>query len=193
MLAFVTLGCWCHASAQTITSISPSTVFAGGPDFTLTVTGSGFNPKTVVVVNGNNRPTTFISALQLTATIFATDIAAPGQLRISVTGTFSVPPTLDLTVIRGAPGPILTRVAQGSVAQGSQQVPLTLTGANFQPGARVVIATATRTNGSGDIAILNTALLSSTVMTVLINVGSAAAVGIRTVDVINPDGQSTAP
>src|SRR5262245_66043499 len=114
MLAFVTLGCLCHASAQTITSISPSTIVAGGPNFTLTVTGSGFDPKTVVTVNGNNRPTQFLSTLQLTATIFATDITAPGTLRISVTGTFSVPPTLNLTVVNPGPGPRLTRVAQGS-------------------------------------------------------------------------------
>jgi hypothetical protein len=195
MLAFVTLGCWCHASAQTITSISPSTIVAGGPDFTLTVTGSGFNPKTLVTVNGNNRPTVFISTLQLTATIFATDITAPGTLRISVTGTFSVPPTLNLTVVNPGPAPILRRVAQGSVAQGSQLVRLTLTGANFQPGATVLIGTAARVNGagSGGIVILNTAVLSSTVMTVLVNVGSTAPVGIRTVDVVNPDGQSTAP
>src|SRR5262249_19760691 len=136
-----------------------------------------------------------ISTLQLTATIFATDITTPGTLRISVTGTFSVPPTLNLTVVNSAPGPILRRVAQGSVAQGSQLVPLTLTGANFQPGATVLIGTAARVNGasSGGIAILNTAVLSSTVMTVLINVASSAPVGVRTVDVVNPDGQSTAP
>src|ERR1035438_5282682 len=67
------VGLCSHAGAQTITSISPTSALAGGPGFTLTVTGSGYIATSVVQVNGNNRPTVFVSALQLTATIFASD------------------------------------------------------------------------------------------------------------------------
>src|ERR1039458_643219 len=73
-----------HADAQTITSISPTSALAGGLGFTLTVTGSGYIATSVVQVNGNNRSTVFVSALQLTATIFASDIATPGVLTITV-------------------------------------------------------------------------------------------------------------
>ena len=60
------------------TSLSPSSVLAGGPAFTLTVNGSGFRIGSAVRWNGVNRPTTFVSAAQLQASIGATDIAAPG-------------------------------------------------------------------------------------------------------------------
>src|ERR1039458_6468064 len=66
-----------HAAAQTITSISPTSALADGPGFPLTVTGSGYIATSVVQVNGNNRATVFVSALQLTATTFAFSIASP--------------------------------------------------------------------------------------------------------------------
>jgi hypothetical protein len=85
-----------------ITSIVPSLVATGGPGFTLTVNGGGFAPSAVVNVgpNGTNpRLTTFVSANKLLASIPASDIAAAGNLPISVTtpvpgGTTSEPKTL---------------------------------------------------------------------------------------------------
>ena len=75
-------------AAPTITSISPTTVSAGGPNFTLTVTGSGYVAgNSVVQINGSSRPTVYVSTLQLTATVFASDIAAPGALTITVLNT----------------------------------------------------------------------------------------------------------
>jgi hypothetical protein len=56
-------------NAPVVTSVSPASVAAGGPTFTVTVTGSGFVTNSVVQINGSNRPTTFKSSLQLTATI----------------------------------------------------------------------------------------------------------------------------
>src|SRR5215471_5083275 len=79
ILALALLGSFQQAYAQpNITSISPSTVTAGGPAFTLTVNGSNFTGRMFVQVNGQNRATTFVSPLQLTATILASDIALPG-------------------------------------------------------------------------------------------------------------------
>ena len=79
-----------YAAAQTITSISPTSALAGGPGFTLTVIGSGYLANSVIQVNGNNRPTVFVSALQLTATIFASDITTPSVLTITVFNPFAV-------------------------------------------------------------------------------------------------------
>jgi hypothetical protein len=189
VLALVTVGGWCRASSQTITSINPSTVAAGSPSFSLTVFGSGFTVNSVVRVNAINRPTTFVSSLQLTATVLATDVAKPGTEQITVSNGLRISNPVNLTVVNVA-GPALTRVAPGFVAQGAERVALTLIGANFLPGATVVIS---GVNGpSTDIAILNVSVLSSTVMTALINVGPTALVGVRGVDVVNPDGQTTA-
>ncbi len=68
----------------TLTSISPSTVSAGGAAFTLTCNGTNFNASSVVRINGNPRTTTFISATQLQAAILASDISSPGTATIQV-------------------------------------------------------------------------------------------------------------
>ena len=187
-------GGWCRVSAQTISSINPPTVAAGGPSFSLTVFGSGFiNGTSVVTVNGQNRTTVFVSALQLTATVLASDIALPGTDQIKVSNGISASNPVNLTVIKGSLAPILTRVAPGVVTQGAERVQLTLIGANFFPGATVVISDGTRANApSSDIAILNVSVLSNTVMTALISAGPTAQAGVRNVDVVNPDGQTTA-
>jgi hypothetical protein len=62
----------------------PTATAPGGPGFTLTVNGVGFVSGAVVNWNGGARPTTFISSSQLTATIFAADISAPGTASIAV-------------------------------------------------------------------------------------------------------------
>src|SRR5262249_45136981 len=94
-------------------NISPSTALVLGPSFTLTVNGSGFVSSSVVQVNGSARPTTFVSATQLTAQVSNNDILTLGQRSITV---FNPSPgggtsnTATLTVIGllgqvTAPGP----------------------------------------------------------------------------------------
>ncbi|MFQ3660935.1 MAG: IPT/TIG domain-containing protein, partial [Chloroflexaceae bacterium] len=68
----------------TLSSLSPASATAGGAGFTLTVNGTGFVNGAVVRWNGANRPTTFVSATQLTATIPASDIATPGTASVTV-------------------------------------------------------------------------------------------------------------
>ena len=72
------------AQGQTITSINPPSVTAGGPAFILTVNGTNFTNNEMVRVNGSNRPTLPGGPTQLTATILLTDIASPGQDAITV-------------------------------------------------------------------------------------------------------------
>jgi hypothetical protein len=60
------------------------TAVAGGPAFTLTVTGTNFNQTSAVQWNGNSRPTTFVDSMHLTAAIPATDIAQPGTAMVRV-------------------------------------------------------------------------------------------------------------
>ena len=71
-------------AAPTLTSLSPSTIAADGPAFTLTVNGSNFVSGSVVRWNGANRTTTFVSATQLTAAISADDIAVAGTASVTV-------------------------------------------------------------------------------------------------------------
>lgn len=73
----------------TVVSVSPANVVAGGAEFALTVSGSNFVPSSVVQWNGVARPTVFVSAGELRATIAAADIAVPTS---SVVMVSSPPP-----------------------------------------------------------------------------------------------------
>ena len=57
---------------------------AGGSALTLTVNGSKFLASSVVRWNGASRPTTFVSATQLQASIGAGDIATAGTANVTV-------------------------------------------------------------------------------------------------------------
>jgi hypothetical protein len=70
--------------APSLTSISPSQATAGSGAFTLTVNGQNFIPTSVVRWNGADRPTTYVSATQLTAAIPASDIATQGTAAVTV-------------------------------------------------------------------------------------------------------------
>ncbi|HWZ84754.1 MAG TPA: PQQ-dependent sugar dehydrogenase [Thermoanaerobaculia bacterium] len=70
--------------APSASSLSPAAVIAGGPQFTLTVNGSGFVYGSVVRWNGSDRPTTFVSGSRLTAAIPLGDIAGAGTAAVTV-------------------------------------------------------------------------------------------------------------
>lgn len=72
------------APTPMMASLSPSSVVAGGVQFTLTVNGANFTSDAEVCVGGAARATTFINAAQLTAVIPASDIASAGALAVSV-------------------------------------------------------------------------------------------------------------
>lgn len=80
MLLAVIAGC-----APAVSSISPPSVAAGGPAFTMTVLGSGFSSGSTVQWNGSPRSTQYVSATELLARIAAADIATTGSASITVT------------------------------------------------------------------------------------------------------------
>ena len=189
----------------TITSISPSTVKAGGPAFTLTVNGAGYFAGSVVQVNGTGVATTFVSATQLTAAIPAADIATQSTVQITVfnpslvaAGGTSAPSPLTVAAAT-LPAPTLTNAAPGFTAQGAGPVQLTLQGTNFRPGATVVISppltSVTLSNGhtrATDVVVNTVNLISGTLMTASVSLNPGAAIGLRAIDVLNADGTSTA-
>ncbi|MBW4052861.1 MAG: PQQ-binding-like beta-propeller repeat protein [Proteobacteria bacterium] len=68
-----------------MSSVSPPSVAAGGPAFTMTVLGSGFSNGSTVQWNGSPRSTQYVSATELLAQVNAPDIAATGSASITVT------------------------------------------------------------------------------------------------------------
>lgn len=117
--------------APSVTGISPGSAFAGSPAFTLTVTGTNFVPSSTILWNGQPRTTTFVSSMQLTAHIPASDIVQPATNQITVTtpapgGGTSAPRTLQVTLNPGV----------SSVSAGAEHTcGLTLAGQTFCWGA----------------------------------------------------------
>lgn len=70
--------------APSLMAINPNSATMGDAGFTLTVTGSNFINGSIVRWNNADRPTTFVSATQLTAQIPASDIAGAGAASVTV-------------------------------------------------------------------------------------------------------------
>jgi outer membrane protein assembly factor BamB len=123
----------------TLTSLSPATVQAGVA-FTLTVNGSGFNPSSVVIFNGNPVPTTFVSVTQLTASITASAIAQPDPYTVVVApSSAGASSSLSNQLILAVSAlPSVTGLTPSSIVAGSADFTLTVTGTNFPQGAVVL-------------------------------------------------------
>ena len=65
--------------------LSPTSIAPGNAGFTLTINGTRFVSGSVAKWNGSARPTTFMTASQITATISASDVANAGTASVTVT------------------------------------------------------------------------------------------------------------
>ncbi|RPI13947.1 MAG: hypothetical protein EHM60_07875 [Lysobacterales bacterium] len=161
----------------TLASLDPGTATAGGPGFSLTVTGTGFMAGSVVAWNGSERPTTVVSATQLRATIAAADIANAGTVQVSVRnpapggGTSAAAPFAV-----AAPPPVLTAIEPTVVAAGGTAFTLTLRGSNFLDGA------VARWNGQP----LETTLRSSTELSAHVAAARLLTLGEVAINAVNP-------
>jgi YVTN family beta-propeller protein len=129
----------------TITSLSPNTAVAGGPDFTLTINGTNFVASSMVHFGGAAPATTFVNSSQLTAAIPASSIASAGTPAVTVTNPASSGGTsiaINFTVTSGASSVPTISVIFPSCVPAGDPVQLTVVGLNFEPGSVV------RWNGS---------------------------------------------
>ena len=112
--------------APGLASVVPAHAAAGSA-LTLTVTGSNFEPVSVVNFNGVPEPTTFVSATQLSAAVRAADNATGGPIAITVSSpqpgggtTAAVGFTADAFTIAAAASTATVRAGQ------STTIPLTI-------------------------------------------------------------------
>ena len=124
-----------------LSSIEPSSVIAGSPGFLLRVLGSNFIQGSQVRWNGQIRPTSFVSSVELQSEISAADIVQTGQAEITV---FNPEPgggssSALVLVIDTLPNPlpVLSAIDPSSVTAGSGAFTLTVTGSSFLQGSRV--------------------------------------------------------
>lgn len=163
--------------APTLTALSPTSAIAGGPAFTLTVTGSGYAAGFVVQWNGAERPTTFISDTQLSASIAAEDIASAGTAQVTVRnpalggGTSSA-----LTFAVNQPMPTLTELSPDAIAAGSPDLALIVSGSGF------IAASVVRLNGQP----LTTTFSTATELRATVPASRLLTLGDVPVSVFNP-------
>ncbi len=171
-----------YAGTPSLGSVTPDTATAGRTDLTVTASGTGYYPNSVVRFDGVAQPTTFNSATgKLTATIAPSAIATAGTVQVTV---FTPPPgggvsnALTFTVYPAPPVPTLTALSEDSVISG-QTVQVVATGTGFSAG------TALHWNG----VARPTALLSSTQITAAFT-GSAGGT-LQVTAVTPPPGGGT--
>jgi Bacterial Ig-like domain (group 3)/FG-GAP-like repeat len=160
-----------------LTSISPTTISAGSPGFTITLTGTGFISSSVAQWNGNARTTTFVSATQLTALITAADVQTASENQVSVRNpTPGGGNSNSLQFVVTTPVPALTSLAPNSAIAGGAAFTITLNGSNF-------ISTSVAQWNGGTRA---TTFVSSTQLTAAITAADIATAGTASVQVFTP-------
>ena len=132
--------------APVITSLSPTTMTVRGPAFGLRVTGTNFVGNSTVYWKGSARATTFVNSGQLVAAILASDIAASGQISI--------------TVVNPAPGGgtsnrLFFMVVFRPAAVGDYQLYLPLAARNYLSAPDLVIERIIATSNSAQVVIKN--------------------------------------
>ena len=163
-----------------LNSITPSSIQAGQPAFTLTVVGSHFTPASVVEWNGAGRTTLFNTINQLSAQIFASDIQNAGSASVTV---FTPQPgggtaqTLTFT-INPAPStvPVITSLSPSGTSAGGASFIFDVMGNNFVSLATVTV------NGSAR----QTIFVNSTFLEAVLNSSDTSTAGTLQIAVVNP-------
>lgn len=111
----------------TLSSLSTTNVSGGGAAFTLTVLGSNFLPSSVVRWNGGDRTTTYVGSAELQAAIPASDLAAGGDVQVTVfnpapVGGLTAALTLHVASFTTAADPSSKSVTAGQTATYTIQV-----------------------------------------------------------------------
>ncbi len=166
-----------------VSSLAPNFAEAGDPGVDILVSGSGFVPASVVRWNGADRPTTYISASSLQASLTAADLAAIGNGTVTVFnpapgGGLSNGENFDIVPpgTGSNPVPQLDNLTPANAVAGSGSTAVTITGSGFVTGSVV------RWNGV-DLA---TTYVSPTTLQVTASAGLLATPGDAIITVFNP-------
>jgi uncharacterized protein (TIGR03437 family) len=163
-----------------LSSLSPSSVAAGAPSFTLTVNGSGFVSGATVQWNGLPLLSNYVSGNQVTANVDASLIVSQGSVSISVRnpdGTTSN--TLSFTI--NAPTPAIWALSPNSATAGGPSFTVTINGSGFLSGSTLVW------NSSS----LTTSFVNFNQLTASVPANLIATQGSARVTVTNPGGAAS--
>jgi sugar lactone lactonase YvrE len=165
--------------APTITDVLPAKIATGSASLTVTVTGTGFVPATVINVNGTARTTIFVSSTQVSVLLTAADVASSGNL--SLTAVNAAPgggTSAAATLAVANPAPNISTLSPNPVLASASTPPtITVTGTGF------VSASTVQVNGSNRA----TTYVSATQLTFQLTAADqSTAVQRVAVTVVNP-------
>lgn len=126
--------------APVLTSMDVTSAIAGSPQFNLTLTGSGFNPTSFVLWEGQALATTYLGPTSLRAVVPATLLATADSAGVRVSD--SIPDTRlsqSLQFDINNPNPQVTGTLPSSVAEGAAGITLTVNGTGFVTGSRIYL------------------------------------------------------
>jgi hypothetical protein len=166
----------------TIASLDPTSAAAGGPDFMITVNGTGFSTNDIVVWNGSPRVTVIapMNSTVATAQITRNDIASVGTASVAVALPNQVVATPSLSFpITGPsnnPSPSLSSLSPNSATHGAGDFEMRLGGSGF--GANAFI----EWNGT----FVATSFIGPSQLVAYIPAALVATAGSASVTVTNP-------
>ena len=182
MLAVVLSCCQQQINSPTpsISKLAPSHMAAGQPAFTMEVDGNNFTPSSIVLWNGQQLTTLFVTTKQLTAEVPAGDIQNAGSATVVVE---TVPPgggitqTLTFTIDAVSSNvPQITSLSPTVVPTGSASFTLFVTGKNFVSQSTVTV------NGN----IRSTSFQGSTLLQASVPSTDVSNAGTLEIAVVNP-------
>ena len=160
-----------------LTTLSPEDKIAGDAAFKLTVKGSSLIKGAVIQWNGVNQTTKFTNSTDVSATIGAADIKAPGTASVTVTNPTpggGVSNALTFTIEN--PKPVLDSLSPSSATHGGAAFTLTVIGSDFLTSSVVKWKGSART----------TTYVSATKLTASITAKDIAKAGSAAVTVTTP-------
>jgi hypothetical protein len=122
--------------APVLVGLSPVTVVAGSPGFTLTATGSNLSPTSVVRWDGSPLATTYVNPTELQAAVTSNLILAGGQHAITVS-TPNPGGGMSSSVLLNVLNPALSAILPPLTPpfSGTGALPLSVSGTNFLTGS----------------------------------------------------------
>jgi hypothetical protein len=187
--------------------VSPSSATAGGPTFTLTLSGSGFVVQTIATWDQHNLKTCVVtttaanvcapandtgSVVSVTATVPASMITKAGTHFVQTINPHSGAGTNGLSnpvafVVYPPPNPVpaVTSISPSSVAAGSAGMTLTVTGTNFIVPATGITGSSVNWNTTVQTSLTVTNV-TTTQIQVTVPASLLATAGTANVTVYNP-------
>ncbi|MGB6469297.1 MAG: IPT/TIG domain-containing protein [Candidatus Acidiferrales bacterium] len=164
-----------------LNSLSPASVQAEQPQFTLTVIGNDFTPSSLIEWNGQPIATIFVDVHTMTAQISPALLQNPGTVQITV---FTQQPgggtsvnILNFTITAKPSGvPIITSLSPTNTLAGNTGLDVYITGTNFVTQSVVTVNNANTTP----------TFINSTQLVAFVPAASMAAAGTVQITVVNP-------